>query len=60
MLTKFHQLYYLVAKWGLQILEQVLEQAIQDYDITAKEGMKIAHGILRENALCLYNPHFAA
>ncbi len=28
----------------------MLEQAIQDSDITAKEGMKIAHGILREYA----------
>ncbi|MGH7999744.1 MAG: amidohydrolase family protein, partial [Brasilonema sp.] len=51
------ELYYLGAKWGLQILGEVLDQAIRDCDVTAREAMEIAHAILRENALCLYNQH---
>lgn len=47
------ELYYLGAKWGRQILGEVLEQAIKDSDITISEADKIAHAILRENALAL-------
>lgn len=53
------EVYYLGAKWGLQILGEVLDQAIRDCDATAKEAMEIAHATLRENALCLYNRHLA-
>ncbi|ARV59049.1 amidohydrolase [Nostocales cyanobacterium HT-58-2] len=49
------ELYYLGAKWGRQILTEVLEQAISDSDITAREADKIALAILRENALSLYH-----
>nr|WP_211176228.1 amidohydrolase family protein [Brasilonema sp. UFV-L1] len=53
------ELYYLGAKWGVHILGEVLDQAIQDGDVTAMEAMEIAHAILRENALCLYNRRVA-
>jgi uncharacterized protein len=48
------ELYYLAAKWGRQLLAEVLEQAIQDTDITASEAEAIALAILRQNALALY------
>ncbi|MBD2679919.1 MULTISPECIES: amidohydrolase family protein [Nostoc] len=48
------ELYYLAAKWGRQLLGEVLEQAIQDSDITASEAEAIAFAILRQNALSLY------
>ncbi|WP_242046277.1 MULTISPECIES: amidohydrolase family protein [Calothrix] len=50
------ELYYLGAKWGRQLLKEVLEQAIQDGDLTGDEAFAIATAILRENALSLYNP----
>ncbi|MFN6438778.1 MAG: amidohydrolase family protein [Nostoc sp. DedSLP01] len=49
------ELYYLGAKWGRQILGEVLQQAIDDLDITASEAEAIAVAILRQNALVLYN-----
>lgn len=48
------ELYYLGAKWGRQLLQEVLTQAIQDTDITLKEAEAIALAILRENSLSLY------
>lgn len=48
------ELYYLGAKWGRQLLGEVLEQAIKDRDINASEAQAIALAILRENALNLY------
>jgi predicted TIM-barrel fold metal-dependent hydrolase len=48
------ELYYLGAKWGRQLLGEVLDAAIKDTDITVKEAEEIAVGILRENALNLY------
>ncbi len=48
------ELYYLGAKWGRQLLKEVLEQAVIDSDITVAEAEAIAMGILRENALSLY------
>ncbi|QIR41647.1 amidohydrolase family protein [Tolypothrix sp. PCC 7910] len=48
------ELYYLGAKWGRQLLQEVLTQAIQDTDITVKEAEAIALAILRENSLSLY------
>lgn len=48
------ELYYLGAKWGRQLLGEVLDQAIKDTDITVQEAEEIALGILRENALSLY------
>ncbi|MEH1911457.1 amidohydrolase family protein [Nostoc sp.] len=48
------ELYYLGAKWGRQLLGEVLEQAIADSDITVTEAEAIAVAILRENALVLY------
>jgi uncharacterized protein len=48
------ELYYLAAKWGRQLLGEVLEQAIRDSDITANEAEAIATAVLRENALSLY------
>ncbi|OUL34015.1 amidohydrolase [Nostoc sp. T09] len=48
------ELYYLGAKWGRQLLAEVLDQAIQDSDLTVNEAEAIATAILRENALSLY------
>ncbi|MEA5621978.1 amidohydrolase family protein [Nostoc sp. UHCC 0251] len=48
------ELYYLGAKWGRQLLGEVLEQAIADSDITVAQAEAIAVAILRENALLLY------
>lgn len=48
------ELYYLGAKWGRQLLGEVLDEAIKDTDITVKEAEEIALAILRENALSLY------
>ncbi|MBE9054587.1 amidohydrolase family protein [Sphaerospermopsis sp. LEGE 08334] len=48
------ELYYLGAKWGRQLLGEVLDEAIKDTDITVKEAEEIALAILRENALNLY------
>ncbi|WP_427159397.1 amidohydrolase family protein [Aliinostoc sp. HNIBRCY26] len=48
------ELYYLGAKWGRQLLKEVLEQAVIDSDITVAEAEAIAIAILRENALSLY------
>ncbi|MBN3892281.1 MAG: amidohydrolase family protein [Nostoc sp. JL31] len=48
------ELYYLGAKWGRQVLGEVLEQAITDSDITVAEAETISVAILRGNALVLY------
>ncbi|TAE60690.1 MAG: amidohydrolase [Nostocales cyanobacterium] len=48
------ELYYLGAKWGRQLLGEVLEAAIKDTDINTKEAEEIAVAILRGNALNLY------
>jgi uncharacterized protein len=48
------ELYYLGAKWGRQLLGEVLSQAVIDSDITVPEAEIIAAAILRENALSLY------
>jgi uncharacterized protein len=48
------ELYYLAAKWGRQLLAEVLDQAIEDSDLSVNEAEAIATAILRENALSLY------
>lgn len=48
------ELYYLGAKWGREVLGQVLDQAIQDGDLVASEAESIAHAILWQNAQTLY------
>ncbi|MBD2462943.1 amidohydrolase family protein [Oscillatoria sp. FACHB-1407] len=48
------ELYYLGAKWGREALAQVLEQAIQDGDLTALEAEEVAVAILAGNASVLY------
>jgi predicted TIM-barrel fold metal-dependent hydrolase len=48
------ELYYLGSLWGRKILEQVLEAAIADGDLSEAEAKKIAIDILRENARKLY------
>jgi predicted TIM-barrel fold metal-dependent hydrolase len=47
-------LFYLAAKWGREVLGQVLEAAVQDGDLSAPEADKISLGILRDNARSLY------
>ncbi|MBD2071459.1 amidohydrolase family protein [Leptolyngbya sp. FACHB-671] len=48
------ELYYLGAKWGRTVLGEVLEQTIQDGDLTAKEAEEGAIAILNGNANRLY------
>jgi hypothetical protein len=48
------ELYYLGAKWGREVLRQVLESAVKDSDLTFKEAESIAVAILAENARRLY------
>ncbi len=48
------ELYYLGAKWGREILGDVLEQALKDADVTAREAEAIALAVLCENARALY------
>jgi predicted TIM-barrel fold metal-dependent hydrolase len=51
------ELYYLGAKWGREVLGQVLDGAVKDSDLTAKEAESVARAILCENARAL---HFKA
>lgn len=48
------ELFYLAAKWGRKALADVLETAIRDGDLTAREADDLAVAILRENARKLY------
>lgn len=48
------ELYYLGAKWGREILGEVLEEAVKDSDLTVREAEEIAVAVLRENASKLY------
>ncbi|MEQ9669874.1 MAG: amidohydrolase family protein [Coleofasciculus sp. G2-EDA-02] len=48
------ELYYLGAKWGREVLSQVLDGAIHDGDLTAKEAESVACAILCENTRQLY------
>jgi predicted TIM-barrel fold metal-dependent hydrolase len=48
------ELYYLGAKWGREILGEVLDDAIRDGDLDAKESEDIAFAVLRRNAHDLY------
>lgn len=48
------ELYYLGAKWGREALAQVLDQAIHDGDLTAKEAEEVAAAFLCHNAETLY------
>jgi predicted TIM-barrel fold metal-dependent hydrolase len=48
------ELYYLGAKWGREVLRQVLDEAIKDGDLTAKEAEVVARSILCEKAHSLY------
>lgn len=50
------ELYYLGAKWGREALADVLEQAIQDRDLTAQEAETVANQILWHNSKNLYPP----
>ena len=49
------ELYYLAAKWGRQIVAEVLDEAIASEELTATEAETIAIAILRQNALTLYH-----
>ncbi len=49
------ELYYLAAKWGRQIVADVLEGASADLELTATEAETIAIAILRQNALEVYH-----
>lgn len=48
------ELYYLGAKWGRQVLGDVLERAVKDADLTIREAENVAAKVLRENAIALY------
>lgn len=53
----FPELFYLAAKWGRQILGEVLEAAVGDSDLTAQEADEAAALVLRGNARALYSRH---
>jgi uncharacterized protein len=48
------ELFYLGAKWGREALGFVLDEAIRDGDLLAREAEEVALAILRENARTLY------
>ena len=48
------ELYYLGAKWGREVLGEVLGEAVKDLDLTAMEAESVAAAILSENARVLY------
>lgn len=48
------ELYYLGAKWGREVLAQILDEAIKDGDLTASEVESVAVAILSENAHTLH------
>lgn len=48
------ELYYLAARRGRQALEDVLENAIKDSDLSVREADQAARSILNENARRLY------
>jgi len=52
------ELYYLGAKWGREVLGQVLEDAVADGDLTGREADEVAIAILWENARQLYDLDF--
>lgn len=52
------ELYYLAAKWGRSVLAGVLEQAVCDGDLTAREVESVAIALLRDNARSLYSLAF--
>lgn len=48
------ELFYLGARWGRRILEEVLEATVHDGDLTAAEAEAAAEAILYRNAQTLY------
>lgn len=52
------ELYYLGAKWGREILGQVLEGAVEDGDLSAREADDVAIAFLWGNARELYELDF--
>jgi hypothetical protein len=48
------ELYYLGAKWGREVLGQVLDEAIKDSDLTVREAESVARAILCDNAYALH------
>ena len=50
------ELFWLAARWGRRILGQVLEQTVQDGDLTSSEAEEAAVRILNGNARAIY-PH---
>jgi uncharacterized protein len=48
------EIYYLACRWGRKVLRDVLEQTVQDGDLTEQEAMWAAECILQKNASGLY------
>ncbi|MGK7941653.1 MAG: amidohydrolase family protein [Crocosphaera sp.] len=48
------ELYYLGAKWGRDLLAEVLEESVTNGDLTAQESLEIATAILKGNAKRIY------
>ncbi|MGB5595932.1 MAG: amidohydrolase family protein [Crocosphaera sp.] len=48
------ELYYLGAKWGRNLLADVLEEAVKDGDLIEQEALEIATAILQGNAKRIY------
>ncbi|HEY9673094.1 MAG TPA: amidohydrolase family protein [Waterburya sp.] len=51
------ELYYLGAKWGREVLAQILDEAIKDGDLRTSEAESVATAILSENARTLHQLH---
>ncbi len=49
------ELFWLAARWGRRILGDVLEQTVQDGDLTSSEAEDAATRILNGNARAIYN-----
>ncbi|ACB50202.1 putative amidohydrolase 2 [Crocosphaera subtropica ATCC 51142] len=48
------ELYYLAAKWGRNLLGEVLEETVKDGDLREEESLTIAINILHGNAKRIY------
>ena len=51
------EMFWLAAKWGREILSQVLQQTVEDGDLSGQEAVWAAQRILHDNAFELYEAH---
>ena len=48
------ELYYLGAKWGRNLLTEILEESVENGDLIESEALEIAINILQSNAKRIY------